>query len=37
MHKMSKHPRRQWTHGMDRTLQKNLRLFSLLYLWTCAK
>ena len=20
MHRMSKHPRRQWTHGMDRTL-----------------
>ena len=28
MHRMSKHPRRQWTHGMDRTLQRNLGLFS---------
>jgi len=27
MHRMSKHPRRQWTHGMDRTLQRNLGLF----------
>jgi len=37
MHRMSKHPRRQWTHGTDRTLRRNLGLFSLLYLWTCAK
>ena len=27
MHRMSKHPRRQWTHGMDRTLWRNLGLF----------
>jgi len=27
MHRMSKHPRRQWTHGVDRTLQRNLGLF----------
>ena len=37
MHRMSKHPRRQWTHGMNRALWRNLGLFSLLYLWTCAK
>ena len=27
VHRMSKHLRRQWTHGMDRTLQRNLGLF----------
>ena len=27
IHRMSKHPRRQWTHGVDRTLQRNLGLF----------
>jgi len=26
MHRMSKHLRRQWTHGIDRTLQRNLEL-----------
>jgi len=26
MHRMSKHPRRQWTHGINRTLWRNLRL-----------
>jgi len=28
MHRMSKHLKRQWTHGMDRTLQRNLGSFS---------
>jgi len=28
MHRMSKHLRRQWTRGMNRTLRRNLRLFS---------
>jgi len=28
MHRMSKHLRRQWTHGMDRTLRRNLGSFS---------
>jgi len=27
IHRMSKHPRRQWTHGIDRTLWRNLGLF----------
>ena len=35
MHRMSKHPRRQWTHGMDSS-EKPWTIF-LLYLWTCAK
>jgi len=29
MHRMSKHLRRLWTHGMDRTLWRNLGSFSL--------
>ena len=29
MYRMSKYPRRQWTHGMNRTLQRNLGLFLL--------
>ena len=37
MHRMSKHYRRQWTHGIDRTLRRNLGLFFFSYLWTCAK
>jgi len=31
---MSENSKGQWTHGMDRTLQRNLRLFPLLLFWT---
>ena len=34
---MSKDSKRQWTYSIDRTLQRNLGLFSLFYLWTCAE
>jgi len=29
---MSEDSNRQWTHGIDRTLQRNLRLFPFLFL-----
>jgi len=37
MHWMSKDSKRQWTHRINRTLQRNLRIFPLFYFWTCAK
>ena len=35
MYWMSEDSKRQWTHRMDRTLQRNLGLS--FYSWTCAK
>jgi len=37
MQLMSKDSKRLWTHRMDRTLWRNLRLSLLFYLWTCVK
>ena len=34
---MSEDSTKQWTYSMNKILWKNLKLYFLFYLWTCAK